>query len=252
VLVVDLGELPARGHLVTAQSAPGLRVLIADDHRTFAEVLAAGLDLDGRFSAVDVACSPSQARGLLGVYRYDVLLLDPSLDVGGWLELLQAVLGERPSLIVVVVSQLDEIQQVIEVLAHDVRAWVSKDTSVEGLLHTIDEALMGRTSLPSTLLGPVLKELLGRPAKSRAEASFVSELTPRQLEVFRCLAEGMSRGQIAEQLRLSPHTVRTHVQEVLRKAGVNSTLAALARAREAGYPPLAPPDRTWVHHGRER
>ena len=55
----------------------------------------------------------------------------------------------------------------------------------------IDEAVMGRTSLPSTLLGPVLKELLGRPPKSHIEPSFIDELTPRQLEVLQCLAEGI-------------------------------------------------------------
>jgi DNA-binding NarL/FixJ family response regulator len=227
--------VPAQRHLVTAQSTPGLRVLIADDHRTFAEVLAAGLDIEGRFSAVDVACSPSHARLLLNVYRYDLLLLDPSVDVGSWLELLRTVVSERPTLIVVVVSELEDTQQVIQVLAQDVRAWVSKDISLAGLLHTIDEAVMGRTSLPTTLLGPVLKELLGRPAKSQTKPSFVNELTARQLEVLQCLADGMSRAQIAEHLLLSPHTVRTHVQEVLRKAGVHSTLAALARAREVGY-----------------
>jgi DNA-binding NarL/FixJ family response regulator len=247
---MDSGEVPAPRYLTTTPFPPALRVLIADDHRTFAEVLAAGLDIEGRFSAVDVACSPSHARLLLNVYRYDVLLIDPILDVPTWLELLRAVVVERPSLVVVVVSHLDDVQQVIEVLAHDVRAWVSKDVSLYGLLHAIDEAVMGRTSLPSTLLGPVLKELLGRPPKSHIEPSFIDELTPRQLEVLQCLAEGMSRAQIAEHLLLSPHTVRTHVQEVLRKAGVNSTLAALARAREVGYHAVAAPDR--VRSSRER
>jgi DNA-binding NarL/FixJ family response regulator len=215
---------------------PDLRVLIADDHRIFAEVLAARLGLEGQFSAVDVACSPSQARLLLNVYRYDVLLLDPSLDLRSWLELLGAVAVERPLPVLVVVSHLDDIQQVIEVLAQDVRAWVSKDVSLEGLLHTINDAVTGRTSIPSTLLGPVLRELLARPASSQTEPSFIDDLTPRQLEVLQCLADGMSRAKIADHLLLSPNTVRTHVQDVLRKAGVNSTLAALAKAREVGYP----------------
>jgi DNA-binding NarL/FixJ family response regulator len=247
---VSAGDTPAHRHLVTAQSAPGLRVLIADGHRAFAEVLAAGLDLDGRFAAVDVACSPSHARGLLNVYGYDVVLLDPILDVGSWVGLLRLVVSAQPDLVVVVISQLEDIQQVIEVLAEDVRSWVSKDISVAGLLQAIDEAMNGRMSLPSALLGPVLKELLARPATSRVDASFISELTPRQLEVFGCLAEGMSRAQIAERLMLSPHTVRTHVQEVLRKAGVNSTLAALARAREVGYPAVGAGSRTRVRHTR--
>jgi DNA-binding NarL/FixJ family response regulator len=227
-------------------------VLIADDHRIFAEVLAAGLSIEAGFAAVDVACSPSHARLLLNVYRYDLLLLDPSLDVGSWLELLRAVVGERLAPIVVVVSQLEDVEQVIRVLEQDVRAWVSKDTTIDGLLRTIDEAVMGRTSLPATLLGPVLKELLGRPARTQTRRSFLDELTPRQLEVLRCLADGMSRAQIAEHLLLSPHTVRTHVQEVLRKAGVNSTLAALARAREVGYPAVASPDRARAPRSPDR
>ncbi|MET0524053.1 MAG: response regulator transcription factor [Nocardioides sp.] len=247
---MNAARLIAQVDPVLAQPAPVLRVLIADDHRLFGEVLAAGLALRGRFAAVDVARSPAHARLLLDAYPYDVLLLDPSLDLGSWLDLLGAVVDERPSLIVVVVSQLEDVQQVIQVLARDVRAWVTKDISLDGLLHAIDEAMMGRPSLPATLLGPVLEELLNRPARNWTEPSFLGELTPRQLEVLRCLADGMSRPQIAAHLLLSPHTVRTHIQEVLRKAGVNSTLAALAKARGLGYPAVPAPDRTRVRPGR--
>jgi DNA-binding NarL/FixJ family response regulator len=249
---VNLETAPGQRRLVPAQSPPALRVLIADDHRIFAEVLAAGLSIAAGFAAVDVSCSPSHARLLLNVYRYDLLLLDPSLDVGSWLELLSAVDGERPAPTVVVVSQLEDVEEVIRVLEQDVQAWVSKDTTIDGLLRTIDEAVMGRTSLPTTLLGPVLKELLRRPARTQTQGSFLDELTPRQLEVLRCLADGMSRAQIAEHLLLSPHTVRTHVQEVLRKAGVNSTLAALARAREVGYPAVASPNQAWARRSPDR
>ena len=236
---MNRAEATGQGH--NGQSTPGLRVLIADEHRTFAEVLAARLETEARFSTVDVACSPKHAKILLSVSRYDLLLLDPARDVGSWVELLRVVLAERPSLTVVVVSALEETQQVIQVLARDVRGWVSKDTSLDGLLHTIDEAMQGRTLLPTTLLGPVLKELLGRPATSQSQPTFINFLTPRQFEVLRCLGDGMSRSEIADHLGLSPHTVRTHIQEVLRKAGVHSTLAALAMAREVGYSALGPP-----------
>jgi DNA-binding NarL/FixJ family response regulator len=235
--------VPAQRKRGSGQPTRGLRVLIADEHRTFAEVLAARLHTEVRFSAVDVACSPSHVWRLLNVSRYDLLLLDPSPAVGSWLELMRVIVRERPTLIVVVVSALDDTQEVIHVLAQDVRSWVSKDTSLDGLLHAIDEAVRGRTRLPTNLLGPVLNELLGRLARSRPEPSFIDELTPRQLEVLQCLATGMKRTQIAEHLLLSPHTVRTHVQDLLRKAGVHSTLAALARAREVGYSAAAPPHR---------
>ena len=161
-------------------------------------------------------------------------------------------MSERPALVLVVVSDIRDVQQVIQLLAQNVRAWVSKDVSLDDLLSTLDEAVLGHTSLPAPLLGPVLRELLGRPPKSPPAPSFLNELTPRQLEVLHCLADGMSRAQIAGHLLLSPHTVRTHVQEVLRKAGVNSTLAALAKAREVGFPAGAPPDPSRVRSHRER
>ena len=252
MVFVDPGIMTVRGHPASPQASSGLRVLIADESRTFAEVLAAGLDLKRRFSTVDAACSPSHARLLLKVCRYDLLLFDPTNDVGSWLECLRAVGCERPTLVLVVVSDIRDVQQAIQLLAQNVRAWVSKDVSLDDLLSTIDEAMLGHTSLPAPLLGPVLKELLGRPPKNPPAPSFLNELTPRQLEVLQCLAHGMSRAQIAGHLLLSPHTVRTHVQEVLRKAGVNSTLAALAKAREVGFPAGAPADPSRVRPYRER
>lgn len=232
---------PDEGNRVSKHPTDALRALIADSHRTFAEVLAAGLGVEGRFAAADVAFSPSHARYLLRARRYDILVLDPGRDVGSWMKFLRVVVGEQPTLIVAVISELRDINLVIEVLALGVRTWLSKDTSFDGFLHAIDEAVMGRTTLPAALLRAVLRELLARPATPKTAPSFLDELTPRQCEVLRCLAVGMSRAEIADQMRLSPNTVRTHVQEVLRKAGVHSTLAAVARARAVlGNPPDAP------------
>jgi DNA-binding NarL/FixJ family response regulator len=242
---VSHAEVPQDRHnpLLQAASA-GLRLLVGDGHRTFAEVLAAGLSIEERFAAVDVAFTPDRARFLVSVRHYDLLVLDPSLDVASWLELLHAVVGERPTLPVVIVSELRDIDVAIDTLAHGVRAWLPKDVSLHGFLHAIDEVVMGRTTLPAALIRAVLTELIGRPGRSRTEPSFLDELTPRQREVLQCLADGMSRAEIAEQLALSPNTVRTHVQEVLRKAGVHSTLAAVVRARQVlGARDL--PDETW-------
>lgn len=233
---------PDESGRVSQRSTDALRALIADSHRTFAEVLAAGLGVEGRFAAADVAFSPSHARYLLTAGRYDILVLDPGRDVGGWMKFLRAVVGEQPTLIVAVISELRDINLIIEALALGVRTWLSKDTSFDGFLHAIDEAVMGRTTLPAALLRAALRELLARSATPRAAPSFLDELTPRQCEVLRCLAVGMSRAEIADQMRLSPNTVRTHVQEVLRKAGVHSTLAAVARARAVLANLPEPPD----------
>jgi len=228
---VDLVGPPEERHEGSPDTG-NLRALVADGHRTFAEVLAASLTVEERFAAVDVALTPGDARFLLNVRRYDLLVLDPSPDVAPWLELLRAVLQERPTLVVVVVTELGDVGVVADALAQGVRAWLPKDCSFDAFLHAIDDAVGGRATLPATLLQAVLDEVLARGADHQPEPSFLDELTPRQLEVLRCLGDGMSRAEIAERLRLSPNTVRTHVQEVLRKAGVHSTLAAVVLARE--------------------
>jgi DNA-binding NarL/FixJ family response regulator len=223
----DESEAPVR-----QARTDGVRVLVADTHRIFAEVLAASLSIEGRFVSVDVAFTPDRARFLLSVRHYGLLVLDPSLDVISWLRFMHAVARERPTLVVIVVSELRDVDLAIDALARGVRSWLPKDIPFHEFLHAMDEAVMGRSVLPAWLLRAVLNELLSRQDQSRAAPSFLDDLTPRQREVLHCLADGMSRAEIAEQLALSPNTVRTHVQEVLRKAGVHSTLAAVVMARE--------------------
>lgn len=230
-------ELSAAGN-VTEQ---GLRALVVDDHRVFAEALAAGLEPDPRFASVDVAFSDGGAQAILSTRCVDLLLLDVNLGSHSGLDLLDRVRSAMPHVVVVVVSGLDDVDEVIFALSRGARAWVPKGTSVDGLLTAIDEAVAGRTWLPPTLLGPVLQSLISHEFQRERAPSFVDSLTPRQFEVLEFLAEGLSRSQIAARLVISPNTVRTHVQDILRKANVHSTLAALALAREDGYLSAASP-----------
>ena len=213
----------------------GHRALVVDDHRIFAEALAAGLVSDRRFGRVDVAYSSPQAMASLEAHRPDLMFLDSGLGNESGRDLLRAVLERRPDVVMIMVSGLEDIHEVTASLALGARAWVPKDASLQTLLLAVDEALKGRTWLPSTLLGPVLQHLFSRNQSGERPASFVDALTPRQRQMLEYLSEGMSRTEIAERLVLSPNTVRTHVQDLLRKAGVHSTLAAVARAREVGY-----------------
>ena len=77
--------------------------------------------------------------------------------------------------------------------------------------------------------------------RDRTESErLVDTLTPREKQILRCMVAGLGRQAVAERLYLSPHTVRTHMQNVLGKLGVHSTLAAVAVARRAGVSPAEP------------
>ncbi|SCF98128.1 regulatory protein, luxR family, partial [Streptomyces sp. Ncost-T6T-2b] len=118
--------------------------------------------------------------------------------------------------------------------------WVAKDCSLQRLLSVIRGVLRDETHLPPALLTGVLRELTAA-RKHRSESErLVESLTPREREVLRCMVAGLGRKAVAERLFLSPHTVRTHMQNVLGKLGVHSTLAAVALARRAGVGPVGP------------
>jgi DNA-binding NarL/FixJ family response regulator len=80
----------------------------------------------------------------------------------------------------------------------------------------------------------VLSDLMAAEQERNEHETLVGALTPREREVLQCMVSGMTRSSIAQHLFLSPNTVRTHMQNVLGKLGVHSTLAAVAVARRAG------------------
>ena len=95
-----------------------------------------------------------------------------------------------------------------------------------------------RTFQFAALLTGVLRELTAARKHRTESERLVESLTPREREVLRCMVAGLGRKAVAERLFLSPHTVRTHMQNVLGKLGVHSTLAAVALARRAGVGPV--------------
>lgn len=225
-----------------------IRVLVVDEHRIFAESLATALTAEADVEAVALGSVPA-ARQLLERVRagghppYDVLLLDGELD--GAVEptaehpALLTLVGEGfPTLRTVMLAASDDPAAAARALAADARGWVAKDSSLARLLRVIRGVLRDETHLPPALLTGVLRELQADRRLRGERERLVESLTPRELEVLRCMLAGLGRKAVAERLYLSPHTVRTHMQNVLGKLGVHSTLAAVALARRAGIPPV--------------
>ncbi|MFI7327309.1 LuxR C-terminal-related transcriptional regulator [Streptomyces rubiginosohelvolus] len=245
-------------------SVARIRVLVVDDHRIFAESLAAALAAE---PDVDVSAAGSGPAALRALERaaaegrgYDVLLVDAELGAltgGGELPavpaprqeaaaavdgiaLVAGVRAARPAVRSVVLAEKDDPRAAARALQAGASGWVAKDCSLQRLLSVIRGVLRDETHLPPALLTGVLRELT-TARKHRTESErLVESLTPREREVLRCMVAGLGRKAVAERLFLSPHTVRTHMQNVLGKLGVHSTLAAVALARRAGVGPADP------------
>ncbi|WP_458087910.1 LuxR C-terminal-related transcriptional regulator [Streptomyces malaysiensis] len=275
-----------------------IRVLVVDDHRIFAESLAAALAAEQDVDVAAAGSGPAALRCLERAAaegrRFDVLLVDadlgtaadgvgpplhasaepvyggangtphtgihggphggpyggahggshggPARAVNGraadGISLVGAVRSAQPGVRTVVLAERDEPRRAAAALQAGASGWVAKDCSLVRLLAVIRGVLRDETHLPPALLTGVLRELTAARKHRTESERLVESLTPREREVLRCMVAGLGRKAVAERLFLSPHTVRTHMQNVLGKLGVHSTLAAVALARRAGVGPV--------------
>ncbi|MCX5211115.1 LuxR C-terminal-related transcriptional regulator [Kitasatospora sp. NBC_00240] len=145
----------------------------------------------------------------------------------------------HPGLRAVVLAETDDPRRAARALHAGACGWVAKDSSLARLTAVVRGALRDETHLPPALLTGVIRELTTARRDRTESERLVDSLTPREKQILRCMVAGLGRQAVAERLYLSPHTVRTHMQNVLGKLGVHSTLAAVAVARRAG---VSPPD----------
>ncbi len=164
----------------------------------------------------------------------DVLVLSMEESVGELSSRLRRLSDAPHRLRVVGLGERPEPRVLLGAVRCGIRGWVEPTDSVERLVAILHGVARGETWLPRTMLTEVLDGLTTTEKTREETQSALSVLSDRELEVLGCLATGMSRREIAERYVLSPHTVRTHITNVLRKLDVHSTLAAVSLARESG------------------
>lgn len=212
-----------------------ISVVVVDGQRTFADALSTRLAAEPGLGMVLVAESVTATRRLLVGRRVDVVLLDSELPGGlAFAAELASPAGGTPGGIkVVMLGAVPEPAQIVAALRSGVSGWVPKEDSVEQLLGVVQVVMRGELSLPAAIGGPVLRLLLEDGEAQAPSRNPLARLTPRELEVLALLAEGICRSEIAQRMHLSAHTIRSHLQNLMAKLGVHSTLEAVALARQA-------------------
>jgi DNA-binding NarL/FixJ family response regulator len=187
-------------------------LLVVDDHLTLAETLAARLDCEDGLTVVaalrslDDLPSPTPEIDVALVGLSDVpTRADPGLAV------LRAMTEVAPATRVIVMAGRTEPLVVAEAIKAGIAGWVPKDLGIDRLLDTIRGVCRDETWIPADILTGVLHVLVESNHRSTDRESLLTRLTARELAVLQCIVDGYSRNQIAEQLFLSPNTVRTHV-----------------------------------------
>jgi DNA-binding NarL/FixJ family response regulator len=210
---------------------PKIRVLIVDQQLTFRDALAARLRAEDDLEVVAETQSTESARRVLVGRPTDVILLDAELpDDSGFVfcaEMTRRVHAPR----VVMLSAGSDAQRIVDAVRSCAVGWVRKGESIDHLLGVIRGVVRGETWLPPAELGGVLRLLIEEQNERRGRDELLAVLTPRERDVLFHLVEGAGRKEVAERLQLSANTVRTHLQSLMAKLGVHSTLEVVALTR---------------------
>jgi RNA polymerase sigma factor (sigma-70 family) len=202
---------------MTATATPP-RVVLVDDHGLFRSGVRAELGL--RVTVVGEADNVAPAIEVIERVLPDVVLLDVHLPGGGGQAVITAVKKEHPEVKFLALSASDAPEDVIAVIRAGARGYVTKTISTADLADAIQRVADGDAVFSHRLAGFVLDAFAAAPSPEDVKPSFdpeLDQLTSREREVLRLIAQGYTYKEIARELYISVKTVESHVSSVLRK-----------------------------------
>jgi two-component system, NarL family, nitrate/nitrite response regulator NarL len=206
------------------------RVLTADRQPLLNQALEALLTRDGRHEVVGRCSTKDEVPLAVRRYQPDLLLLDADVAMSGTPTVIEQALEERPNLKVLVLALELDLRLVVEAVGAGAVGVVLK-TSGPTTVATAVESAVGNGELePRATMPRVFRQLLD--AQYWTSESPVHRLSLRERQVLALLGQGWSNEAIASVLYISPHTVRTHVQNILEKLEMHSRLEAATFAME--------------------
>jgi DNA-binding NarL/FixJ family response regulator len=169
-------------------------------------------------------------------YRPDVVLMDIRMPELDGIEATRQVVGieDGDPVRVLMLTTFDLNEYVYEALQAGASGFLLKDVPAEQLVAGVRVVAQGDALLAPSITRRLIEEFAQAPAATPAPLPALDELTPRELEVFKVIARGLSNAEIAAELVVSETTVKTHVARVLMKLGLRDRVQAVVLAYEAG------------------
>jgi DNA-binding NarL/FixJ family response regulator len=205
-------------------------VLLADRQPLFNQALARLLEEQDGYRITGPATSREGVLASVGEQRPDLVLLDAKLGLEGASSLLEQLLAQTPTLRVLVLAAEMDLSLFVSAMRQGALAVVLKTSRPETILRAVRATLEGGCLVPRAILPKVFRELVDTDRV--AGESPLNRLSSREKEVLALLGRGWDNAAIGSALFISPHTVRTHIENILEKLEMHSKLQAATFAMQ--------------------
>lgn len=209
-----------------------IRICVADDHSLFRRGIKATILATDHFSFVGEADNAQKAVELALDARPDVFLMDIQMPGGNGIEATRQIQAAQLDVKIIMLTMFEDDDSVFAALRAGARGYLLKGTTQKKLIRTIQAVANGEAVFGAPIADRIMKYFAVNQPKSGA--TVLPELTPREREVLQLIAQGLKNPQIAEQLVISPKTVRNHISNIFSKLHVTDRQDAIDIARDAG------------------
>jgi DNA-binding NarL/FixJ family response regulator len=210
-----------------------LRVVVVDDHDLFRTGLKNLLEEQG-VKVVGEAPNGQTAIRLVGDLAPDVVIMDLNMPGLTGVETTRHLVGVAPLTRVVVLTISADDDDVMNAVMAGACGYLLKDSSIEDLIAGIRAAAAGESLISPQIAAKVLQRLRSQSTNEDAAETIRAELSDREIEVLKLIANGKDNAQIARELFISPKTVKNHISNILMKLQIENRIQAAVYAVRSG------------------
>lgn len=211
-----------------------IRVLIADDQELVRTGFRVILEAEGDIEVVAEAVNGVEAIRQAALAEPDVVLMDIRMPELDGLAATEQILRRPSPPTIVVLTTFDQNEYVYRALRAGAAGFLLKDAPSSRLIAAVRAAATGDSLIEPSITRRLVERFVD-PPRTPGIPERLTELTPRELDVLRLLARGLSNAEIAREMVVAETTVKTHVARVLTKLGLRDRLQAVVCAYETGF-----------------
>ncbi|WHX41814.1 response regulator transcription factor [Mesobacillus sp. AQ2] len=205
-----------------------IRVVVVDDHEMVRKGILSYLETEPGIEIVGEADCGVKAVSLVKDSRPDVVLMDLLMEKGTGIDATREILSFYPECKIIIITSFYDDDQVFPAIEAGAFSYMLKTATAAEVIAAIEKAARGETVIEPKVANKMMRKL--RPQERKPH----DELTERELDVLKCIGEGMTNQQISEELFIGVKTVKTHVSNILGKLGLSDRTQAAVYANRNG------------------